>query len=430
MSAFDKRQEKPARLWQALDNAGKIFPAVRSDRQTSYFRLSATLKEPVRRGRLQDALDAVMTRFPYYKMSLRAGLFWYSLVRETQDPQVIPDSAYPCMPLGKRFRSPFLFRVRYYNRRIAVEFSHALTDGVGALVFLKALVLEYLVQKGHPAPEPTDIPRPGQTPGPRENEDSFLSHYIKGYPRPKSAGRAFHVPFRLSPRGVYHVTTGILAVEEVLTQARARGTSLTEFLAAVYLLALEGLALEQDPTRPRGPIRLIIPINLRKLFPSPTLRNFFLTIPLEIDPRLGRYDLEELCAKVHHSMQAATDEKFIRPQLVRNVRGEVHPLARVTPLILKNLFLSHIFRKSERGVSSSLSNLGRVDWPASLAEQVDRFEFIPPPSPFTKINCAVISSGLRLFVSFGRQMEEASVERLFFTILRKLGLAVKIETNE
>lgn len=38
-------------------------------------------------------------------------------------------------------------RVIVYENRIAVEFFHSLTDGTGALIFLKTLTAEYLEQK-------------------------------------------------------------------------------------------------------------------------------------------------------------------------------------------------------------------------------------------------------------------------------------------
>ena len=50
--------------WYRLDNAGKLYPAIRGSRRTTVFRLSADLTAPVHVGRLQDALDRLMPRFP------------------------------------------------------------------------------------------------------------------------------------------------------------------------------------------------------------------------------------------------------------------------------------------------------------------------------------------------------------------------------
>ena len=43
------------------------------------------------------------------------------------------------------------------------------------------------------------------------------------------------------------------------------------------------------------PVKVLIPVNLRKIFNSGTLRNFVLYASPSIDPRLGEYTFEELC---------------------------------------------------------------------------------------------------------------------------------------
>ena len=42
-----------------------------------------------------------------------------------------------------------MFRIRYYDKRIAIEYFHALTDGYGGMTFLLTLTAEYLrLKKG------------------------------------------------------------------------------------------------------------------------------------------------------------------------------------------------------------------------------------------------------------------------------------------
>lgn len=419
--------------FRPLDNAGKLFPSIASNRVTSYFRLSVTLKEPVRKGVLQDALDAVMTRYPYFQTGLRSGVFWYVLEDEPEPPQVMPDSAWPCMPLARRFRSRFLLRIRWFGARIALEVSHALTDGTGALLFLRSLTAEYLQQCGHRAEEWGDIPRPGQPVDPQEFSDAFLPLYEKGYPVPPLPKPAFHVPGRLVRHGEYGVVTGIVPAGPLLEAAKTAGTTLTGFLTAVLLLALQEVRqdLPEGRRRRQSPfLRVVVPVNLRKLFPSPTRRNFFLTVPIEVDTRLGRYSLEELCRRVHTVLQTGLEEKVLKTQISRNVRSEHNLLARLSPLPLKNLVLSSIFSSLEARVTTSLSNLGVVAMPDALIPHIDRFEFLPPPSPYTKVNVAVISWQGRVFITFGKLIHETGVERGFFTTLRKLGLSIKVETNQ
>jgi hypothetical protein len=56
-------------------------------------------------------------------------------------------------------------------------------------------------------------------------------------------------------------------------------------------------------------------------------------------------------------------------------------------------------------------------------------EFTPPASPFCRTNAGVVSCGDVLSISFGSLAADPSVERAFFTLLRRQGLAVHIESN-
>ena len=130
--------------WMRLDNAALIFPAVRRRDWTNVFRLSATLTEPVEPEVLQQAVDALLPRFPSMYVSLHRGIFWYYLQKLTKAPRVRQDGACPLIHMtGAELRKCGL-RVLYYENRIAVECFHALTDGSGGMVFLKTLTAAYL----------------------------------------------------------------------------------------------------------------------------------------------------------------------------------------------------------------------------------------------------------------------------------------------
>ena len=77
-----------------LDNAAKIFPAVRRRDWSNVFRLSATLTEPVDPQILQQAVEQAAPRFPSMLVGLHRGMFWYYLQRVSQPPQVHQDGAW------------------------------------------------------------------------------------------------------------------------------------------------------------------------------------------------------------------------------------------------------------------------------------------------------------------------------------------------
>ena len=66
-------------FWYPLDNAAKIYPAITTDEVTSVFRISANLKQRVNIHFLFKAVRTIEPRFPYYKVHLKKGFFWYYL---------------------------------------------------------------------------------------------------------------------------------------------------------------------------------------------------------------------------------------------------------------------------------------------------------------------------------------------------------------
>ena len=107
----------------------------------------------------------------------------------------------------------------------------------------------------------------------------------------------------LETDGYVHITTGILSAQAALECAKKYNTSLTAFLAAVLIDSIIEIQNSAQPNPKRQkPVKVLIPVNLRKLFPSRTLRNFVLYITPGVDPKMGSYTFEEIVKSVHHQM--------------------------------------------------------------------------------------------------------------------------------
>ena len=130
--------------WMRLDNAAKIYPAARSQTWSNVYRLSATLCEPIDVPVMQSALDLTVQRFPSIAARLRRGVFWYYLQQLHSAPKIRPEFSYPLTRMGFSETRQCALRVIVYQNRVAIELFHSLTDGTGALTFLKNLVAEYL----------------------------------------------------------------------------------------------------------------------------------------------------------------------------------------------------------------------------------------------------------------------------------------------
>jgi len=163
--------------WMRLDNAAKIYPASRNSNWSNMFRLSATLCDSVDLDVLGAALDIIVRRFPSIAARLRKGTFWYYLEQLPKAPEITQEGSFPLMPMSKKEMRQCAFRVIVYDKRIAVEFFHSLTDGTGGMIFLKTLVAEYLQQKYNiTIPAESGVLGRLDEPAAEELEDSFLRY--------------------------------------------------------------------------------------------------------------------------------------------------------------------------------------------------------------------------------------------------------------
>ena len=183
------------RDWFKLDNSANLYPAIRGEQIPMVFRVTATLKEIVHADLLQQALDRVIERFPYYKVRLRAGFFWYYLERHDKRAYVRAEGGMPCESLPDSKSGGYLFRIMAYKRRVAVEFFHVLTDGSGGVTFLKTLIASYLELKGHQVSDWGDLINPEEDPDPEEFEDAYHRYHASSAPKPLRLKPAFQLPF-------------------------------------------------------------------------------------------------------------------------------------------------------------------------------------------------------------------------------------------
>ena len=122
--------------------------------------------------------------------------------------------------------------------------------------------------------------------------------------------------------------------------------------------AIDRLQAEKEPRRShRKPVKVLIPVNLRNLFPTRTLRNFASYITPEIDPRMGDFTFREICAAVHHRMGLENNPHTMQAKFAANVASERSPVLRVMPLFVKNLAMKLVFDAvGERKSCLCLSN--------------------------------------------------------------------------
>ena len=416
--------------WMRLDNAALIFPAIRQRRWVNVFRVSATLTEAVDPALLQQAVTDLAPRFPSMYVRLKTGVFWYYLEELPAPPTVREDYAYPLTLMQEKELRTCCLRVMYFQNRIAVEFFHSLTDGTGGMVYLKTLTARYLSLKyGVEIPAEEGVLDWREAPRPEELEDSFVRH---------SNGVVLNdrEPDALRLGGTYadgflHLTTGVIPTDALLAAAHRCGATVTVFLAAVMAETILNWQAETCPERrTRKPVQVTVPINLRRLYGSRTLRNFVLTLNPGVDPRMGDYSLEDLCKRIAAILAAEATPQQMAGRIAANVNPQQIPLLRATPLLLKNPVMRFVYsRRGESKGCINVSNLGLVRLPAAMEPFVRRMEFIIGTQRSYPNNCSAATYGGETYINMIRNIRESELERRFFSRLVELDVPVLIESN-
>ena len=414
--------------WLRLDNAALIFPAVRRRDWTNAFRVSATLNEPVQPEILQQAVDALMPRFPSFYVCLRPGVFWYYLQKLEQPPKIQPEGACPLIHMTGRELRHCCFRVLYYENRIALECFHAVTDGNGGMTFLKTLTAAYLsIAHGIPIPAGFSVLDIHQPPTREEQADLFTSSAGKTALSRREED-SLHLKGAREEDGFLHLTIASIPEAQVLALAHRYHCTVTALLSAVMLQSV--LTLAKIPQGGRW-AKVTVAVDLRRVLGGSTLRNFALAVNVGVDPRLGAYTLEDLTRTVQSQLDCQVTRQQMAARVAANVQPAQNYLIRIMPLPIKNMVLRMVYnRVGECKGSLNISNLGKSRLPEVMEPYVKFLDFTIGPQATYPNNCSVVSYGGVTRINLIRSTPEPLLERDFLTRLVKLGLEVTVDSNE
>lgn len=419
-SMFDKE-------WFRLDNAAKIYPAARSNRWNNVFRMSVVLKEEVKPDVLQQALEDVIDRFPSFRVTLKKGFFWYYFQFVTSKPKIQEEKSFPCTMMRLKGKG-YIFRVLYHSHRISVEVFHSITDGTGNITFLKTLVARYCELCGAKIADYGDVLHYDDDPTLEEVEDSFARYVDKSKGTiARNEPSAYQIKGQREKRGVLNVTQGSMPFEQLHKVAKSYGCTINTYLSSVIAYVYLRRQLYENKSK-KKPVKIQIPINLRKIFPSVTMRNFAGFFNTSLSPEEQTF--EEVCKEMNRQIKDFVTSEYCQKFINSNVSLEQVPLIRIAPRFLKTFFMNISFRAvGERLMSICLSNVGNVVMPKELDDYIDRFEFLIGPQKFIDHAMTAISFNGTTLVSFTRTIKNSTVERDFFKVLVEHGIDVTINTN-
>lgn len=400
-----------------IDHSAKFYPIMSTKKAQSLFRIYAIMNETVDKDKLQIALNDVLPRFEAYKVRLKKGYAWHFFEYNDAPCKVFAEETL-LKPINPDDTNGYWFRVSALGNKIVLEIFHALADGNGALAFLKSIVKRYRELLGVEVDDEGTIDWQSQ-PHQEETEDSFEKNY-----KPISFGQmnlkalAGKVPHRIKgtlSKDGYEVSEGVADSADILKKAKEIGVSFTAYIAGVLAFSIE------KTCKNKVPIAVMIPVNLRALYPSKTMRNFVTFVRVIFAP--SSFESVEACAiEAQRQIKVLSAKDKLDAFISTTVKAQRNWILKVVPLFLKTaiLRLGRLFMRSRQTII--FSNLGNVVSPRSMG--VERYVLNMNVSKNNTQNLGAITTNGKTTLAFTRAIKETSLPREFFAELEKHGIGV------
>ncbi|MBE0601531.1 MAG: hypothetical protein IH607_07050 [Firmicutes bacterium] len=409
---------RPRQGFYPLDDGAKQYPISMVRGQMAMFRLAASLDAPVEPALLQLALLFTLRRFPHYAAGLRRGAFWYYLRPLPARFSVQPDTDTICAPIDVSDETQPLFRVLYRGSCVSVELFHALTDGMGGMIFLKTLLTEYYRLQGEHSveadPQALDTAAPSL---PADVENGFVRFRSRQKGEPLLASPAVQIPAEPYKAGECRVDSYEISASQLTEAARARGVTVTALMGAVILSAVR-----QTVRATEGRYQLQVTVDLRRMFESATLRNFSWYGALRLDAK-EELSQENLAQAMHTQIKAFTG----RETLERNISSAQRAIRLLgyVPLPWKAMVLRTAYRMAgDYFFTTTLSNLGRIDLQGPLKYHVRHMAAILGPSPSNPYGFALATVHDRAVLSVTRTTGDLALLENLMDSARTVGLTL------
>ncbi|MBR4061020.1 MAG: MFS transporter [Lachnospiraceae bacterium] len=409
--------------WRRLDNTGKLFPLVSSGRLSNVFRIAVTLKEEIEPEVLQQALEDILPQFESFRVRLRRGLFWYYFETNHRKIAVEKEDTYPCQYISHKVAPYYLFRVSYYSTRINVEIYHALSDGLGAVNFAKLLACRYLQIK-HQMDTP-EIVRIANVRA--EEEDGYLKYYKETKKQTYSNEKAYQLEGRKLGLRVENIIHGSVPLQELKAVSKSYGVSITKYLTAVLIWAIYEEYLKGEEVTPF--IGVNLPINLRSMFNSETLANFFAVTAINYNPTGRKVDFEDILKVVSEQIDDQIVKEKLEEKISYNVSNEKKWYLKIVPLIIKKLALKLVFKRKDSGHTITLSNLGPIKVEEPYNKYIENFYVLIGVSHSQTAKCAVIAYEDNLMITMSTVFDDNKLSEGFFGKLEEHGISCELESN-
>lgn len=420
-----KKDKNNKLKWRRLDNSAKIFPMSTGEKYSTVFRLSAVLKEQIKPEILQKALIKTLEKYQLFKVRMRPGLFWYYLEENTKNPVIEEEKNYPCKYIEPKKNNDYLFKVTYFKNKINIDIFHALTDGNSGITFFREIIYTYLemCHEDELKQEARKIRKIEYN-----AEDSYIKNYDKKSKSNESKKRAYELKGKKIKLGAISAIHQIINLDELKQECQKYEVTVTQYLTAVLIYVIYNENYKKNNSK--KPIKVCIPVNLKKYFPSKTMSNFFSYMTLvaqENEINLDSFD--KIIKFVKNEFEYRLAQEEIMKTMSSNVKLGNNILIKSIPLLLKNIIVRLSYIEIRKHTTITYSNLGRIGIIGDYKKYIDYFLVLIAPEQVEKIKCSSCTFENKVVFTFTSILNDNKIEKAFYMFLKEKGISVEIESN-
>ena len=411
--------------WRRLDNSAKIFPISAGKKYSTVFRLSVVLKEKINPRILEKAVNIALEKYKYFKVRMKEGFFWNYFEYNPKSPIIEEEKEYPCKYIEPSKNHQYLFKVTYFDCKINIDIFHSLTDGNSGVIFFREIIYNY-IELSHPDKFKEELRTVRKVD--ISTEDSYIKNYDKKAKGKPSTRKAYKLKGRKIKLGAISAIHEIIDLDKLKQECKNQNATITQYLTAVliYCIYTENYLKNKS----KRPIKVCIPINLKKYFPSNTISNFFsyMTVEAEVEENKLK-TFEKILEFVKKEFKEKLTQEEIQKTMSNNVKLGINPFIKAIPLFLKKPIVRLSYLEIRKYTTTTFSNIGRIGIIGKYQEYIEEFFMLIAPEPVEKIKCSACSYENKIVFTFTSILDDAKIEKKFYEFLKEKNIPVKIESN-
>ncbi len=410
--------------WRKLDNSAKIFPISAGKKYSTVFRVSAILKEQIDPCILEKAVKIALEKYKSFRVKMKNGFFWNYLEYNPKDIIVEPERDYPCRYINPKTNNQYLFKITYFEKKINIDIFHSLTDGNSGVQFFKEIVYSY-IEMAHPEEFQEELRTYRKVN--YTIEDSYIKNFDKKAKNNNSGKKAYLLRGGKLKLGAVSAIHQIIDLQQLKEEVKKQDCTITQYITALLIYSIYKNNFVNPKKRP---IKICIPVNLKKYFQSDTITNFFSYITVEAEMEKDKLDtFEKILEFVKKDFEKRLTPEEVKKTMSANVRLGINPFIKAIPLAIKKPIVRLSYLEIRKYTTMTFSNIGRIGIIGKYKQYIENFLMLIAPESVEKIKCSACSYENNFVLTFTSILNNTNIEQTCYQFLQDKGISVKIESN-